>query len=77
MKMINKKITMKTTIPSISASVPNPSKVGSVSVKMPKSKKLPDATDKASVFFKSEDVKHPSIQKLRDFLANKSSKRQS
>lgn len=55
-----------TKVPSVS--VPNPAKVGSTSVKMPKSKKLADPFGKPSLFFKSEDVKQPSIQKLRDFL---------
>ena len=55
-----------TKVPSVA--VPNPAKVGSTSVKMPKSKKLADPFGKPSLFFKSEDVKQPSIQKLRDFL---------
>jgi len=57
-----------------STSIPNPSKVGSTAVKMPKSKKLPGALDKPSVFFKGEDfsnVKHSSVRKLRDFLNRK------
>ncbi len=65
----------KPTISIPSISVPNPSKVGSTAVKMPKSKSMPDASDKPSVFFKKEDfetVKHPSIRKLRDFLKRKS-----
>lgn len=44
----------------------------STAVKMPKTKKLPDATSKPSLFFKSEDfskVKHPTLCKLRDFLS--------
>jgi hypothetical protein len=56
-----------------------PMKVGtSLTVKTPKPKSMPDATDKPSVFFKSEDfsnVKHPTVQKLRDFLSNNRSKK--
>jgi hypothetical protein len=56
-----------------SISIPNPAKMGSTSVKMPKPKRMPDATAKPSVFFKTEieqfaDVKHPTLCKLRDFI---------
>lgn len=57
-----------------------PMKMASTSVKTPKSKKLPGPFDKPSIFFKNEDlnnIKHPSVQKLWDFLMNRSSKRQS
>lgn len=61
-----------------STSVKAPMKVGTQAVvKTPKSKKLPDATDKPSVFFKSEKVsnlKKSSIRKLRDFLERTRSK---
>jgi hypothetical protein len=62
---------ISTSVPT--ASVPNPSKVGSTAVKMPKASKQPDPFGKPSLFFKNEDkefdkVKHPSVQKLRDFL---------
>ena len=62
-----------TKVPSVA--VPNPAKVGSTSVKMPKSKKLADPFGKPSLFFKSEDVKQPSIQKLRDFLEMRQGKK--
>lgn len=59
-------------------------KVPSVSIpsatKMPKAKRLPDASDKPSKFFKSEDfekIKHPSVRKLKRFLDKKRTKRQS
>jgi hypothetical protein len=52
--------------------VKSPMKVGtSLTVKTPKPKSMPDATDKPSVFFKNEGIstaKHPSVQKLRAFL---------
>jgi hypothetical protein len=59
-----------------SISIPNPAKVGSTAVKMPKAKSMPDATAKPSVFFKKEQdsfsqVKHPTLCKLRDFLERK------
>lgn len=68
-----------TSIPSIS--VPNPAKVGSTAVKMPKSKKMADPFGKPSLFFKTEieefqDVKHPTLCKLRDFLQNTHEKKQ-
>lgn len=69
---------ISTKIPS--TSVPNPSRVGSTAVKMPKAKKMPDAFGKASLFFKNEELgtaKHTSIEKLRDFLKYISAKRQS
>jgi hypothetical protein len=52
----------------------NPMKTGQFkSVRISKQKKMPGPDAKPSVFFKSEDVqpKHPSLQKLRDFLVNK------
>jgi hypothetical protein len=64
---------LSTKVPSVA--VPNPAKVGSTAVKMPKSKKLADPFGKPSLFFKSEDVKQPSIQKLRDFLEQRHGKR--
>lgn len=55
--------------------IKSPMKVGtSLTVKSPKAKSMPDATDKPSVFYKSENftsVKHVSVQKLRDFLDKK------
>lgn len=60
---------ISTKIPS--TSIPNPSKVGSTAVKMPKAKSMPDATDKPSIFFKNEKLdiaKRSSIEKLRLFL---------
>jgi len=57
----------------------NPTKVGSQAVvKTAKSKKLGQAGDKPSVFFKSEEfqgVKKPSIHKLREFLEKQRSKK--
>lgn len=57
----------------------SPMKVGEqATVKMPKSKKMADATDKPSVFFKAEGAsKKPSVENLRTFLGNKKQKRQS
>lgn len=56
-----------------------PTKVGSQAVvKMAKPKKMGQATDKPSVFFKSEEfhaVKKPSIENLRAFLEKQRSKR--
>jgi len=52
-------------------SVPNPAKVGSTAVKMPKASKQPDPFGKPSLFFKKEDfanIKQPSIEKLRVLL---------
>ncbi len=55
-------------------SVKSPMHTGSqsLSVKIPKQKKLAGAFDKPSKFFKSENInpKHPSVQKLKDFLLN-------
>lgn len=67
---------INTKIPS--TSIPNPSKVGSTSVRMPKPAKQPDPFGKPSLFFKKEDfdsVKHPSIEKLRVFLEHTRSKK--
>jgi hypothetical protein len=47
-------------------------------LKMPKTKRLPDSTDKPSVFFKKEEfsnVKKPSIENLRSFLERNRSKK--
>jgi hypothetical protein len=59
--------------------VKNPTKVGAgLTVKTPKTKSLPDATDKPSVFFKNEEfsgAKHPSVRKLMDFMQKAKSKR--
>ena len=58
----------------VSTAIKNPMKVGNtgMAMKTPKSKKLPDATDKPSVFYKSEGLpKHPTTIKLRDFLDKK------
>lgn len=48
----------------------------STAVKTPKSKKMPGAFSKPSAFFKTENfkIKHPSIQKLRDFLMKRKQK---
>lgn len=54
-----------------STSVPNPMKTAIPAIKTPKIKRLPDAFSKPSEFFKSDQIfqsKHPSIQKLKDFL---------
>ena len=54
-----------------------PPKMGlSTAVKSPKPKKMADPFGKPSLFFKSEPeefahVKHPTLQKLRDFLMKK------
>ena len=44
------------------------------SVKIPKQKSMPGAFAKPSVFYKTEELcvepKHPTLQKLRDFLVN-------
>lgn len=59
--------------------IQSPMKVGtSLTVKTPKAKSMPDATDKPSVFFKSEQIsgpKHPTVRKLRDFLDKTRSKK--
>jgi hypothetical protein len=49
------------------------------SVKSPRAKGMPGPGAKPSVFFKSEDVnpKHPSLQKLRDFIVNRKVAKQS
>jgi hypothetical protein len=62
-----------------SPKVSSPMKVGEqATVKTPKSKKLPDATAKPSVFFKAEDTpKTASVQNLKAFLDKKTQKRQS
>jgi hypothetical protein len=56
-----------------------PTKVGSQAVvKMAKPKKMGQATDKPSVFFKTEEfqqVKKPSIENLRAFLEKQRKKR--
>lgn len=60
-------------------SIKAPLKTGQLSVKIPKQKSMPGAFDKPSKFFKSEEanveIKHPSLQKLRDFLMSKKAKR--
>jgi len=62
----------------------SPNKVGSQSVvKTPKPKKMGQATDKPSVFFKAEmfksenskGIKHPSVENLRVFLEKQRSKK--
>lgn len=63
-----------------SPSVKSPMKVGTggSAVKTPKAKSMPDSTDKPSVFFKNEELsgpKHPTVQKLRDFLDKKHKKK--
>lgn len=57
----------------------SPMKVGEqATVKMPKSKKMADATDKPSVFYKTENgSKKLSVENLRTFIENKKQKRQS
>jgi hypothetical protein len=56
-----------------------PNKVGSQAVvKSPKAKKMGQAGDKPSVFFKSEEfqgIKKTSIENLRSFLEKTSNKR--
>ena len=74
------KVGSGTTPGSAATAVKSPGKTGEISVKMPKAKKLADGFGKPSLFFKSEDfndVKHPTICKLRDFLKSTRSKRQS
>lgn len=63
--------------PPTAVGVKSPTKTGSqqVSVKMPKPKMMPSAFDKPSLFFKSEDLKKPSIRKLNDFMGNRKSKK--
>jgi hypothetical protein len=57
----------------------NPLAAGShkTSVKTPKQKRMPGPGAKPSVFFKAEEVhpKHPSVQKLYDFVASMSMKK--
>lgn len=61
------------------SNVGSPMKVGTGAVvKAPKSKKMGQAGDKPSVFFKSEEfqrVKKPSIRKLVDFLEKQRNKK--
>lgn len=66
----------------ISPSITNtasPNKVGSQAVvKTPQTKKMGQATDKPSVFFKNEDfksIKKSSIENLRVFLENQRKKK--
>jgi len=42
-----------------------------LAVKVPKPKKMPDPFGKKSAFFKHEDIKHPSVRKLSDFILKK------
>jgi hypothetical protein len=61
-----------------STSTKAPMKTGQVDVRTPKSKMMPDAFGKKSLFFKSEDfgqIKRPSVEKLRSFLEKNRSKR--
>jgi hypothetical protein len=57
----------------------SPTKVGSQAVvKSPKAKKMAQANDKPSVFYKSEEfsnIKKPSIENLRAFLEKQRAKR--
>jgi hypothetical protein len=78
------KTTPLTPVPGVvSPKSPNtamPSKVGSQAVvKVPKAKKMGQATDKPSVFFskseKFKNIKKPSIEKLRAFLEQQRNKR--
>lgn len=57
----------------------SPMKVGEqATVKTPKAKKMADATDKPSFFYKAEGgAKKLSVENLRTFLENKKQKRQS
>lgn len=59
----------------------SPMKVGQqATVKTPKAKKMGDALDKPSQFYKSEDfqgIKKPSIENLRAFLHKHRTKKQS
>ena len=52
-----------------------PAKTSSRMTAVKNTKKMPGAFDKPSKFFKSEDAltqpKHPSLQKLRDFMLKK------
>lgn len=59
-----------------------PNMVGSqATVKTPKSKKMPDAMDKPSQFFKAESfntpIKKTSVENLRSFLEKQRSKKRS
>ena len=77
-KKLPEKVSKAETPPKVK--MPAPPKTSVPSVKMPKAKSMPDAFDKPSKFFKSEDfqsVKHPSVQKLKAFLENTRAKRQS
>jgi len=62
----------------VEKSMASPMKVGIPSVKTPKPKSMPLASDKPSKFFKSEMQlpKHPSVRKLWDFLSNRGVKKQ-
>lgn len=57
--------------PKPTTSIKNPMSMGSVSVKLPKTKMMGDGFGKPSLLLKNDDfgsAKHPSVQKLRDFL---------
>lgn len=77
-KSLNKAIPK---IPSISTTkIKSPMKVGTqATVKMPKSKKMPGALDKPSVFFKYEEkaIKQSSVRKLKVFLDKRKLRSQS
>ena len=60
--------------PTPTSSVKSPMKMGSTAVKTPKTKKLPGALDKPSVFFKTEGTLN-GVDKLRAFLSNIAQKR--
>ncbi len=71
--------------PASSVGAPPPVKpmnAGQVGVRTPKSKSMPDATDKPSVFYKGEQdagtptSKSSSVQKLKDFLSKSSKNKQ-
>ena len=81
--MAGLKVTKLTPVPGVISptqlNTANPTKVGSQAVvKKAKSKKMGQASDKPSVFYKSEDlkgIKRPSIEKLRTFLDKRRNKR--
>lgn len=55
--------------PAPTTSVKSPMKMGSTAVKMPKAKKLGEATDKPSVFFKNEqNIRIKGVKALENFL---------
>lgn len=61
------------TVPPVPSAPKAPMKIGKVGIRTPKSKKMPSAFGKPSLFFKSEEIKpkHPNLRNLWDFVQKK------